>query len=672
VLENKKESGKSGRGEKPWRILVVDDKREIHDFYKDILCRDRFDINILDFIDDSTPPPVVISPYRMEHAHSGEEGVRAVVKALEEGDPYALILMDVRMPPGYDGIKAVEKIQKIDKLFKVILISAYSDYTLSEIREQIGVNFDFLSKPVNSAELLQLAALHVEQWDMVKRLEEAHHSLLHSNQKLESIISGIPDGLLILDEGRVIEQANPAIESMTGYSASELEGMSVDLLLQQETCEKENVLIDQHLKHRDGSTVPIKLMSGSITSPVIGAMEGESHEKVLILHDVSAMLRAESAKLANKAKDEFLASMSHELRTPLTTIIGNSEMLAGTLLSQDQKQMLQSVETSGRNLLSLINDILDISKIEAGKIELDEVEFELGLILNEVALMFSAQVEDKGIYFNVENEIGEGLLKGDDRRIVQILINLLGNAMKFTDEGGVVLTVSADPSKAEIHFTVKDSGIGMSDDVLDRLFQPFEQADRSISRRFGGTGLGLHISWSLAELMAGAINVESEEGVGSAFTLKLPYRPLKSRAQRNSSSSESAPQSTVLSGTILLAEDTPELQLLVSRILQSMGEIQVTVACNGKEALDKVLAGDFDLVLMDMQMPIMDGIEATKELRRQGRELPIVALTANVMPRHREQFAEAGCDGLIAKPINKQELRKLLQQHLSTSAESSE
>ncbi len=650
------------RADKPWRILVVDDEQSIHNFYKEVLCADRMDLSVLALVDDSTPPPVIKSPYRIDHAYSGVEGVEAVAAAVEVGDPYVIILLDIRMPPGFDGIIAAQKIRELDKLVKIILISAYADYTLSDIREQIGVNFDFLSKPTRREELLQLTSLQARQWEMAKELEESTQSLIHTNQKLESIISSIPDGLLILDSDGSIEQSNRAAEKMTGYSAEELKGMSVDRLLSQKDSDLQQEVMDEHLKHRDGSTIPIRLMSGSITSPVSG--EEEMHGNVLILHDVSLMLRAESARRANKAKDEFLASMSHELRTPLTTIIGNSEMLADSTLDADQQTMVQSVETSGRGLLSLINDILDISKIEAGKIELDEVEFPLNTLMQEVEQIFSVQMQDKGIAFQIENGVDGQYLMGDNRRIAQILINLVGNAMKFTEEGAVSLKVLVEESREQIHFQVQDSGIGMNRDVLDRLFQPFEQADHSISRRFGGTGLGLHISWSLAELMGGDINVESEEGAGSLFTLTLPYHPVDDvKEEHPQQGAVQEPQS--FSGEILLAEDTPELRMLISRILQTMGEIEVTAVENGQIAVELAQTRHFDLVLMDMQMPVMDGIEATKRLRAEGYQLPIVALTANVMIKHREQFAAAGCNGFLGKPIDRKELIRVLQQYLS-------
>lgn len=377
------------------------------------------------------------------------------------------------------------------------------------------------------------------------------------------------------------------------------------------------------------------------------------------------------------AKDEFLASMSHELRTPLTSIIGNSELLldrgresggvaGGT--SQDDQEILRSIHNAGKNQLALVNDILDMSKIESGKFTIDEVPYDLSLLLRELEQMFSVRADDAGIQFVVEQRNREShLLIGDVQRVSQILINLIGNAIKFTTEGEVRVTTWVGAEK--LIFQVKDTGIGMSREALDNLFQRFHQADGSISRSFGGSGLGLYISEGLAHLMGGEIDASSQEGSGSIFELTLPYKRSDTEIQQAGSvEQEPSVLDEQLHGSVLIAEDTPELQLLERRILESIGLI-VTTANNGQEAIDQVNQHHFDLILMDMQMPMVDGIEATRILRAQGHTLPIIALTANVMQKHRDAFSEAGCDGFLGKPIDKLELRKTLKLHLLKEGE---
>ena len=386
-----------------------------------------------------------------------------------------------------------------------------------------------------------------------------------------------------------------------------------------------------------------------------------------VVHDITERKQSErlkrqkeAAEAASEAKDNFLATMSHELRTPLTAILGNTELLLTTSLDIEQREMTTTIERSARNQLELVNDILDLSKIESGKFTIEPHPFDLQQMVDELLLLVERQLEISEVELQSKLEYPfEHLVVGDQQRIRQILLNLLSNAVKFTEQGRIVLTVSV--IEQQLHFVVKDSGIGMSREVQQRLFRPFEQADQSISRRFGGTGLGLYISQSLAQLMGGRIEVESELGRGSTFSLILPYEAGEPRLLKSAVAEERViPQ---LVGNVLLAEDTPELQLLVKRILRKCG-LEIVAVDDGRKAVDRVQQQPFDLILMDMQMPVMDGVEATRLLRSQGVEIPIIALTANVMAQHRQQFEEAGCSGFVAKPINKEVLYRKLAAYL--------
>lgn len=406
----------------------------------------------------------------------------------------------------------------------------------------------------------------------------------------------------------------------------------------------------------DGERVPVQV-SGSVHRE-----KRVVHGVVLSIHDMRALLSAESAERANVAKDEFLAAMSHELRTPLTSIIGNSEILSASNLSHEQMDLLGSVKSSAEQLLSLVNDILDLSKIQAGKFEIEITPFDLAALLDEVRGMFKVKGERSRVTFVVEQDIEpQVLIWGDQCRTKQILLNLLSNAFKFTESGEVVLRCWREQER--LCFSVSDSGIGMSAEVLSRLFRPFEQADQSISRRFGGTGLGLHISHSLVEMMAGEMSVTSSEGDGSTFTLQLPYKESELPIQKSAEGEKESQLSAMFKGEVLVVEDTPELQLLEQRILGSMG-VNVSLAEDGEKALSLVLEQGFDLILMDMQMPVMDGIEATERLRQLGVETPIIGVTANVMQKHQDLFYEAGADAFLGKPIDKSALHKVLSNYL--------
>ena len=366
---------------------------------------------------------------------------------------------------------------------------------------------------------------------------------------------------------------------------------------------------------------------------------------------------------ANQSKDEFLASMSHELRTPLASIIGNCEYLQEKEEDSEKLNVLQTIGAAGKSQVALVNDILDMSKIQSGKFSIDEFSYDLSEVLQNIEKMVSVRARDAGLELVFKRESTENfLLLGDANRISQILINLLTNAIKFTSSGSVRLTCWN--SAKQLHFKVEDSGIGMSADTLKRVFNAFEQADGSISSRFGGTGLGLYISLNLAEMMGGMIDVSSEEGVGSIFQLTIPYKPSSTPAAAiEENHKDQLQHNEMYVGHVLIAEDTPELQLLERRILERVG-VTVEIANDGVEAVELAEQHSFDLILMDMQMPKMDGIEATQVLRERNITTPVVALTANVMQKHRDLFSQAGCDGFLSKPIDRQELHSILGKYL--------
>ncbi len=389
----------------------------------------------------------------------------------------------------------------------------------------------------------------------------------------------------------------------------------------------------------------------------------------------SQHMMEETVKAAEEevhAKDDFVSSMSHELRTPLTCIIGNSNILAKKIVDPEQKRLIHSIEVAGRSQLALVNDILDMSKIQSGKFAIDEIPYDLTSLVEHIRDIFSIRARDAGLQLIIDQPLKpEYMLIGDSQRIGQVLINLLGNAIKFTDEGLIALTVEQE--EGQLCFTVEDSGIGMTPEVQARLFQRFEQADSSTARRFGGSGLGLYISCSLVGLMGGTIEVESEENKGSCFTVHLPYRESEHPALDEQARSEEGAKKGLehFSGRVLIAEDTPELQMLERHLLESAG-LEVVVAVNGEEAVTMAAGQCFDLILMDMQMPIMDGIEATRAIRQRGDRTPIVALTANVMQKHRDAFSEAGCDDFLAKPFDNKTLNRILERFVTAELEAEE
>jgi two-component system, sensor histidine kinase and response regulator len=401
---------------------------------------------------------------------------------------------------------------------------------------------------------------------------------------------------------------------------------------------------------------------------------------IAICTDVTWRKRLEShlrvalneADQANRLKSEFLANMSHEIRTPMNAIIGLSHLAIKACADDRQRGYLDKIQLSARNLLGIINDILDFSKIEAGRMEVEEIPYRLQEVIDQVVSIAQLKAEEKGLTLEVTiDPLLPPILVGDPLRLSQVLLNLIGNAIKFTEHGGVSLQLLRQNSSNQITFRVIDSGIGMSAEQLGRLFQSFTQADASTTRKYGGTGLGLAISRNLVQMMGGDLSVESREGEGSCFSFSLPCREATQlpTQQRHHFSQED--MARLIGGQVLLVEDNLINIQVAGELLEGLG-IEVTIARSGVEALQQLAVGNYDLILMDVQMPDMDGFEATRQLRcsPQWQEIPVIALTANAMSGDRERCLAAGMNDYLSKPIDPDELQSMLLRWMPERAQS--
>jgi CheY-like chemotaxis protein/anti-sigma regulatory factor (Ser/Thr protein kinase) len=371
----------------------------------------------------------------------------------------------------------------------------------------------------------------------------------------------------------------------------------------------------------------------------------------------------DAAEAANLAKSQFLATMSHEIRTPLNGVLGMAQAMEADALTDAQRDRLGVIRDSGRSLLAILDDLLDISKIEAGKLRLDDAEFDIEEIAESACQAFTALAETKDLALELKVAgRAAGRYRGDAIRVRQVLYNLISNALKFTGQGGVTVRVSRDDGWLQL--TVRDTGVGIATKDMQRLFEKFEQADATTTRRYGGSGLGLAICRELAELMGGWIEVRSDVGKGSTFTVRLRL-PRVGPARRSGRAAAGAAPEASAPLRVLAAEDNAVNQLVLKTLLGQVG-IAPTIVGDGEAALEAWEREAWDLILMDVQMPRMDGPTATRAIRRREAELarprtPILALTANAMAQHEAEYRAAGMDGLIAKPIEVAELFAALQ-----------
>ena len=478
-------------------------------------------------------------------------------------------------------------------------------------------------------------------------------------------------------DGRIV-RASQSWRTALGYEPDELRGTILlnlvhpdDLPSTQEACvEVENRTPDDpaigqinRYRHKDGHYRTLEWRARRFGDRIYGVARDVTDRVAAdqALRDAKA-----AAEAANRAKSDFLANMSHEIRTPLNGVIGIVDALSRTELSHHQLEMVELIRSSGTTLERLVSDILDVSKIEAGQLTLESRPFDLEEALEPLALM-RVRAEDKGLAFHVRRSPeARGVFVGDSTRIRQVLGNLLSNAVKFTSKGSVSVSVevwSDDPEgRGDAHrlaFTVEDTGVGFGSTHAARLFDRFNQADSTITRRFGGTGLGLSICRSLVEMMEGEIEARSTPGAGSRFRFVLPLRRASSLADydaRDGGSVAPTARDAPRALRVLLAEDHPTNQRVVQLILSSQGA-EVVVTGDGAEALAAFEGGTFDIVLMDMQMPVMDGLTATRAIREleagtPGRaRTPVVMLSANAMPEHRAESLTAGADIHVAKPV---------------------
>lgn len=571
------------------RILLVDDNKSIHEDIEAVLSNHQTDVdNELQelegtlFGESISGNTAVLEKieYQIDHAYQGEEAIRMVQEAADNNRPYSLIFMDVRMPPGMDGIEAIQKIWENYPYIEMVICTAYSDYSWDEIVQNLGSSDKllFMKKPFDATALKQTALTLTTKWNLQQQA-------IKYTDKLEK-----------------------EVEERT----SEL-----------------NKLVDDFKKMK------------------------------------------EKAEKASSAKSAFLANMSHEIRTPMNGVMGMNDLLLETNLTDEQRELSTMVKKSAKSLLRVINDILDLSKIEAGKMRLESLTFDIRETIHEVLQILSFSSNDKGLTINktIDHSIPDYVM-GDPVRIRQVLMNFGGNAIKFTEKGSVsfdVKLIESHDDSCTLKFSVTDTGPGVSKEKQKDIFDTFTQGDASTTRKYGGTGLGLSICKQLVDLMEGEVGMDSKPGKGSTFWFTTTFKKVEEEVPRTTNNQPGLNKEFFNSEQtlkILIAEDNMINQIVARKILEKEG-FEVDIAETGKQAVDAVKNGNYSFVFMDIQMPEMDGYEATRTIRElekgTERHTPIIALTASAMEKDREKCLRVGMDEYLPKPIEKEELLRVLK-----------
>jgi PAS domain S-box-containing protein len=607
---------------------------------------------------------------RVYAAHTGSEALE-----LLQTKTFDCIFLDF-MLPDMNGLELLEEIRSRGIQSPLLIITSQGDEQIAVKAIRLGAA-DYIPKSFLTPEGIYHSirnAIRIQRAETQRQLTAER--LTTTQSQLNLLVSNLPMGIWNIDEQGFITYINGKVLELLGLEPLLMTGKHIS-----EAYKGYPEIIDRITNALAGETIQaiIEIEENffrSVNVPTLNqdgkviGVSGFAFDITENVHYERALLSAkELAEQSVKIKEQFIANISHEIRTPMNGIIGLSKVLQNTHLDQDQKKYLRAIQTSADNLMIIINDLLDFSKMSAQHLTLDNVNFNLYDLANDIILLMKPRAEERSNSLTLDfGKDVHQVLSGDSLRLRQILLNLIGNAVKFTEKGHIKLLIRLNEDydqKSLIEFVVDDTGIGIPEEKLDAIFESFNQGSNDTTRIYGGTGLGLTISKNLVELQGGTIEVRSKPMAGSTFRFILPFEkksPIPEQVEETVKQL-SQQSETVLSLKILLAEDNEINQLLINKVLSDWNFESKAVA-NGKEAIDLIQQEHFDLILMDMQMPVMDGYEAIahiREMESAKRNIPIISLTAYAAESEIKKCLDAGANAYLSKPFDQQELYQIIQ-----------
>jgi PAS domain S-box-containing protein len=614
---------------------------------------------------------------------------------LREDEP-DVVLLDLGLPDSH-GLEFIPALAPWMEEIPIVVLTGSDDEEMALLAMQKGVQ-DYLTKDAIAGPTLRRViryAIERKQYERQLLMSEALYRAIFENSAV---------AIIVADKSLRLVSWNQVLESLLGMDRSDLLGRDASTLHPPQEWQRIRSLdvarpghLETKIIRKTGELVdvaiflsPLKASDGEVIGSMAVAVDIAERKRIEAhlrqakeqaeqmsceLTEATALANdlAARAEAANAAKSQFLANMTHEIRTPMNAILGFSDLLAEQPLTEEQREYVNLIQGSGQHLLGLINDVLDLSKIEAGALHAELEDCGLAAALHCVEAMMHSLADQKGLELRmiVDPDVPDRV-RTDCARLRQCLVNLIGNAIKFTPSGHVHVRVHVDRSQGvpRLRFDVEDTGIGIAPEKQEQIFEAFVQADGTTTRKYGGTGLGLTITRKLATLLGGTVSVESELGRGSVFSLTIAAGlcasdspPQDTPADEQLAAGSPCGRDAKLSGRVLVAEDVKTNQILIRLMLQRLG-LDVTLVENGNQAIREATRSSYDLILMDVEMPEKNGHEATRELRSLGVATPIIALTAHAMNEDRQDCLAAGCDDYLAKPIDRNRLIEILAKHL--------